>query len=251
MLQTSVDFTEDGYEDDVEIEGDSTSMASSAEPSVMEPEDYQWEHQHGLVLRRGRIYTRDAYKGDFRAELTVDILYPEDEAEVLSDAEGFILGIGFKEHEFSLIPQVFKAVQFYGNHVDLTDSVQAYTVWPHMVYESLVSLEDDEIDDVSPFIAELMPGLRIGDGIVSGENLIVLSRTGGTIKVEVNETFVGEYESEYLLSDYLANIAFDDFDTDLPIRIGVFSACAHTNGDNDEGVFLKSLVIYADEVIDR
>lgn len=249
-LKTSIDFTEDGYEDEVDIESDDTAMPGSASASFAEPLDYHWEHQHGLVIRRGRVYTKDAYKGDFRAELVVDIIYLEGEATASSDAEGFILGIGFKEIAFDLLPNVFKAVQYYGNHVDLTDSIKAYTVLPHMLYDTAVSIEDDDIDYISPFVKDFLPGLVIGDGLISGENLIVLKRTGETISVEVNGTLVGEYESHYLIGDYLSNLLFDDFDADLPIKIGVFSGCAHINGDNDEGVFLKSLNIYADEIID-
>lgn len=251
-LKTSIDFTTTGYEEEVDIESDDTAMPASASASVSEPLDYHWEHQHGLVIRRGRVYTKDAYKGDFRAELIVDIVYLENEASISADFEGFILGIGFKELpvDFDLFPNVFKAVQYYGNHVDLTDSIKAYTVMPHMLYDTAISIEDDDIEYISPFVKDFLPGLVIGDGLVSGENLIVLKRTGETISVEVNGTLVGEYESHYLIGDYFANLLFDDFDANLPIKIGVFSGCAHINGDNDEGVFLKSLNVYADEIID-
>lgn len=251
-LKTSIDFTQDGYEDQVDIEADATVMPSSATADSSEPLDYHWEHQHGLVIRRGRVYTKEAYRGDFRAELLVDIMYLEGEAEPSAESEGFILGIGFKELRTLLdpIPNVFKAVQFYGNHVNLTDSIKAYTVIPHMPYATAVSLEDPAIDFVSPFVKDLFPGLVIGDGIVSGENLIVLARTGETISVQVNGILVGEYESRYKLDGYpLSNLLFDDFDAQLPIKIGVFSGCAHINGENEEGVFLKSLTIYADEIL--
>ena len=250
-LKTSIDFTTNGYEEEVDIESDDTVMPASASASVSEPLDYHWEHQHGLVIRRGRVYTKDAYKGDFRAELIVDIVYLENEASVSADSEGFILGIGFKELpvDFDLFPNVFKAVQYYGNHVDLTDSIKAYTVMPHMLYDTAISIEDDAIEYISPFVKDFLPGLVIGDGLVSGENLIVLKRTGETISVEVNGTLVGEYESHYLIDGYLANVLFDDFDANLPIKIGVFSGCAHINGENDEGVFLKSLNVYADEIV--
>lgn len=245
----SIDFTEEGYEDQVEIEEDDTSNPGSASVSAVPPNYYRWEHQHGLVLRRGRAYTKDAYLGNFRAVLKVSIVLDE-AAAPQAEADGFIIGIGFKEQ--SVIPNFFKAVQFYGNHTDLTGSIEAYTVFPHLIYESAVSFSDPEIADVTPYVPELMPGLIIGASMEEGENTIVIERTGSTIEVRVNGTRVGEYESEYELPDYdLVNLLFDNLDPDLPVRIGVFSACAHTDGSTDEGVFLQSLDIYADEVVSK
>ena len=247
----SIDFTEEGYEDQVEIEEDDTSNPGSASVSAVPPNYYRWEHQHGLVLRRGRAYTKDAYLGNFRAVLKVNIVL-DGAAEPQGASDGFIIGIGFKEQSDAIIPGFFKAVQFYGNHTDLTDSVEAYTVLPHMLYESAVSVFDPATDYVPPYIPELMPGLVIGASMEEGENTIVIERTGETIEVRVNGSLVGEYESEYELADYdLVNLAFDNLDPDLPVRIGVFSACAHVDGSTDEGVFLQSLDIYADEVVAR
>lgn len=246
----SIDFTEEGYEDQVVVEEDDTSNPGSASVSVMAPNYYKWEHQHGLVLRRGRVYTKDAYLGNFRAVLKVNIVLDE-AAAPQSASDGFIIGIGFKEQSEAIIPNFFKAVQFYGNHTDLTDSTEAYTVLPHMLYDTAVSVFDSEIDYVPPYITELMPGLVIGATMEDGDNTIVIERTGGTIEVRVNGSLVGEYESEYLLSDYddNVNLLFDNLDPELPVRIGVFSACAHIDGSADEGVFLQSLDIYADEVV--
>lgn len=245
----SIDFTEDGYEDQVYIEEDDTANAGSAGASVLPPNYYKWEHQHGLVLRRGRVYTKDAYLGNFRAVLKVNIVLDE-AAAAQSASDGFIIGIGFKEQSDAIIPNFFKAVQFYGNHTSLTESIEAYTVLPHMAYESAVSLFDSEIPDALPYVPELMPGLVIGASMEEGENTIVLERTGGTIEVNVNGSLVGEYESEYVLPDYdLVNLLFDNLDPELPVRIGVFSACAHIDGSLNEGVFLQSLEIYADEVV--
>ncbi len=245
----SIDFTEDGYEAQVVIEEDDTSAPGTDSAEPMAPNYYKWEHQHGLVLRRGRVYTKDAYLGNFKAVLKVSIVLGE-AAVPQGASDGFIIGIGFKEQSEAIIPNFFKAVQFYGNHTDLTDSIEAYTVFPHMLYESAVSVFDSEIEDVKPFVTELMPGLVIGATMEEGENTIVIERTGGTIEVRVNESLVGEYESEYILPDYdIVNLLFDNLNPDLPIRIGVFSACAHIDGSTDEGVFLQSLDIYADEVV--
>ena len=246
----SIDFTEEGYESQVEIEEDDTANVGSASVSGVPPNYYKWENQHGLVLRRGRIYTNDAYLGNFRAVLKVNIVLDEAGAP-LGASDGFILGIGFKEQSDAIIPSFFKAVQFYGNHTDLTGSIEAYTVVPHMLYDTAVSLVDPEIDYVAPYVTELMPGLVIGASMEEGENTIILDRTGGTIEVRVNGRLVGVYESEYLLPQYddSVNLVFDNLNTELPVRIGVFSACAHIDGSTDEGVFLQSLDIYADEVV--
>jgi len=245
-IKTSIDFTKDGYADKVYVEADDSAMpaSSSAGASTVEPADYMWAHEHGLVIRKGRLFTKDAYKGDFKAELVVDIQYAP------PAAEGFVLGIGFKELPTfpELLPNIFKAVQFYGNHTGLPMAVATYSVVPHMLYESLVSLEDDYIEDVLPFVDELMPGLLIGDGVLSGTNTIVVERKGGTISVSVNGTAVGTYESEYLRG-YATDILFRNLDVEKPIKIGVFSACVHAEGEYDEGVFLRSLKVYADELI--
>ena len=248
----SIDFTEEGFDEQVEIEEDDTSNPGSASVSVITPNYYKWEHQHGLVLRRGRIYTNDAYLGNFRAVLKVNIVLDE-AAAPKGASDGFIIGIGFKEHSEAIIPGFFKAVQFYGNHTELTGSIEAYTVLPHMLYDTAVSVFDNAIEYVAPYITELMPGLVIGAPMEEGENTIVIERTGGSIEVRVNGSLVGEYESEYLLSEYDGdvNLLFDNLDPDLPVRIGVFSACAHIDGSTDEGVFLQSLDIYADEVVSR
>ena len=246
----SIDFTEEGYESQVEVEEDDSAIAGSASVSGVPPNYYKWEHQHGLVLRRGRVYTNDAYLGNFRAVLKVSIVLDE-AAAPLGASDGFIIGIGFKEQSDAVTPNFFKAVQFYANHANLTGSIEAYTVIPHMLYDTAVSLLDPEIDYVAPYVTELLPGLIIGASIEEGENTIILDRTGGTIEVRVNGTLVGEYESEYLLPQYddNVNLLFDNLNTELPVRIGVFSACAHIDGSTNEGVFLQSLDIYADEVV--
>lgn len=248
----SIDFTVEGYDSQVEIEEDDTANAGSASVSGVPPNYYKWEHQHGLVLRRGRVYTNDAYLGNFRAVLKVNIVLDEAGAP-LGASDGFIIGIGFKEQSDAIIPSFFKAVQFYGNHTDLTGSIEAYTVVPHMLYDTAVSLVDPEIDYVAPYVTKLMPGLVIGASMEEGENTIILERTGGTIEVRVNGRLVGKYESEYLLPQYdgSVNLVFDNLNTELPVRIGVFSACAHVDGSTNEGVFLQSLDIFADEVVAR
>lgn len=265
-LRTSIDFTDrDEAEAQIDFESDDSAMPS-AEASASfagpgEPEEHQWSYEKGLVLRRGRVFTKDSYMGDFRAELEVEIIYTDPEAV---DFEGFILGMGFKENPEldDPIVNIFRALQFYGNHVYLTDSIKAYSVLPHMLYESWLSfLDADEGNNVLPFEVGFMPGLVIGDGAdVSGENLIVVERTGSTISVWVNGTLVGDYESAFKVYDpedpalTLLNAIFDDFDVDRPIRVGVFSACAHiekTDDSIEEGVFLKNLTVYADEVIEH
>lgn len=265
-LRTSIDFTNrEEAEAQIDFEADDSAMpsteasASFAGPS--EPEQHQWSYEKGLVLRRGRVFTKDAYMGDFRAELELEIIYTDPEAV---DFEGFILGMGFKENYEvgDHIVNIFKALQFYGNHVYLTDSIKAYSVLPHMLYESLASLIDaDTANDLLPFEVGFMPGLEIGNGVdVSGQNLIVIERIGSTISVWVNGTLVGSYESLFKAddpddpSDDLFNLLFDDFDIERPIRVGVFSACAHiekTDDSIEEGVFLKNLTVYADEVIEH
>ncbi len=246
-IKTNVDFTKSDYADKVDVEADDSAMpsGSAAGTSSAEPADYVWAHEHGLVLRKGRVFTKDAYMGDFKAELVVDIQYAP------PAAEGFVLGIGFKELPTITYPwpNLFKAVQFYGNHTGLPEAIAAYTVLPHMPYTSLVSLLDTESPDVLPFVDELLPGLVIGDGVVSGTNTIVLERKGGTISITVNGTVVGTYESEYILEGYSIP-PFINFYVEKPIRIGVFSACVHAEGDYDEGVFLRSLKVYADELVE-
>lgn len=247
-LKTSIDFTKEEALSRVNFEGDNTAMPSSLSAEAAHLSSvysYSYEHKHGLVVQHGSMFTNDAYKGDFRAELEVEIVYDD------AGAQGFILGMGFKEEKLpgEDVCNIFKAVQFYGKHTGLVGSFQAYTVFEQMLYASVVSIEDKDIEYVLPYVAELMPGLVIGDGIIDGTNLIVVERIGGTIKVSVNGTLVGDYESEYLLDDYLVNALFRNYDTERPIRIGVFSACAHTAGDNEEGVFLKRLDVYADTII--
>ncbi len=262
-LRTSIDFTDrDEAEAQIDFESDDSAMPSSEASASFagpgDPELHQWSYEKGLVLRRGRVFTKDSYLGDFRAELEVEIIYTDPEAV---DFEGFILGMGFKENPELEDPivNIFKALQFYGNHVYLTNSIEAYSVLPHMLYESLTSLLDADTESyVLPYEVGFMPGLVIGDGAeVSGMNLIVVERTGSTISVWVNDTFVGEYESAFKVDDpafVLPNAVFDDFDVDRPIRVGVFSACAHiekTDDSIEEGVFLKNLTVYADEVIEH
>lgn len=247
-LVARIDFRQEGYDQHVEIEEDDTALAEGIEASLAPPNYYRWEHQHGLVLRRGRMYTKDAYMGNFKAVLKVSIVL--DEAVTKLSSDGFILGIGFKQHSEETVPNFFKAVQFYGNHADLTGSIKAYTVYPHMAYATAVSIEDPAIDFVPPYVKDLMPGLAIGASLEEGMNTIVLERIGETIGITVNDTKLGDFESEYLLPGYIvSNLLFDNLNPGLPIRIGVFSACAHTDGSLDEGVFLQSLDIYADQVL--
>lgn len=49
-----------------------------------------------------------------------------------------------------------------------------------MPYNPAVSVEDGEIAYISPFVKDSLPGLVIGDGLASGENLIVLKRIDET-----------------------------------------------------------------------
>ncbi|HOA15808.1 MAG TPA: hypothetical protein PLT03_00580 [Bacillota bacterium] len=265
-LRTSIDFTDQTKaESQVEFEPDDSAMPSTAASASVappsEPEQHQWSYEKGLILRKGRVFTKDSYLGDFRAELEVEIIYTDPEAV---DFEGFILGLGFKENPEigDDIVNIFRALQFYGNHVCLTDSIKAYSVMPHMPYESLLSLIDaDTANYILPFEIGFMPGLVIGNGAdVSGLNRIVVERTGGTISVWVNGTLVGSYESQFKVYDpenpelELLNLLFDDFDVDRPIRVGVFSACAHiekTDDSIEEGVFIRKLTVYADEVIEH